>query len=265
MKPLMKKMAVKILCVFLLSLFLCLAKNVEASDGICSQITIRCIRNGFFENIIVYNDGNWYGEGIDKNIVYVDPNYEFDIVIYAASGYSPYVYTCMLPGGVLMHKTSFAYHNVFTPPRETVGQYSAQVDFDSIKIFRIEHKPSDIRNSSSSERSIFASVPPDSAFSGEKYIYKPVLAESIVGGGSVTWHLSKSPEGMELDERKGKLLWLPSEQQIGYHDTTLLAAVDDGDKILSEEQNWQIAVRKKPAQESDGGGICFITTIILRE
>jgi len=256
----MKRMAVSILCVFLVFLFLSFAKKVLASDGVCSQITIRCIRNGSFENVTVYNNGNWYGEGSDKTVVYVDPNNGFDIVIYAGSGYSPYVYTLMIPGEVPIQRTGFAYHSVFNPPMEAVGQYSARIDFDSSKIFRIELKISDTRYSSSGERSIFASVPSDSAITGEKYIYTPLLAESIVGGGSVTWHLSVSPEGMELDERNGKVFWLPTDQQIGYHETTLFAAVDDGDKVLTEEQSWEIAVRKRPAND-DGGGICFISTI----
>jgi len=261
MKPVMKKISMSFLCLFLVFLFFIFAKKVLAVEGICSQITIRCIRNGSFENVTVYNNGNWYGEGSDKRVVYVDPNNEFDVVIYAASGYTPYVYTLSIPGEVPIKRTGFAYHSLFNPPMEAVGEYSAQVDGDASKIFRIELEISDTRNSSSSERSIFASVPLDSAITGEKYIYAPVLAESIVGGGSIIWYLSKSPEGMELDDKNGKLMWLPTDQQVGYHETTLLAAVDDGDKILTEEQSWEIAVRERPANKDADGGICFISRI----
>ena len=260
MKPRLKRIFFSISGFILLFIFLIFApKEAYGVDAVCSQITIGCMRKGFFENFILYNNGYWNGKGLNNNIVYVDPNSQFDVTLYAGGGYGPYVYSLTVPGEATIEETRFAPYNLFNPSIATTGQYAAQVDYDSSKVFTIVFKIFGTRNSSSSERTLFASSPPTSTVLGETYIYSPALADSIVAGNPVIWHLSISPPGMQIDELRGKITWLPTEQQIGYHEASLLAAVDDGDKSITEEQNWTITVRDKPSDNT--GGVCFILAL----
>jgi hypothetical protein len=101
---------------------------------------------------------------------------------------------------------------------------------------------------------------------GRTFTLNTAATDPDLPANTLSYTLTAKPDGMTIDAVTGVLSWNPTANQAGTN-TAIVRVTDDGTPLLSDEDSFQIVVKRAPSQpptlavrtEADGIVISFLT------
>lgn len=93
---------------------------------------------------------------------------------------------------------------------------------------------------------VIVSTSTTSVIQGQQYEYSIQITDPDIGD-SASYSLLQAPTGMSVDERSGRVTWIPTSTQVGEH--TFIVAVDDLEGGHAEQTNTLLVLSNSPLND----------------